>query len=454
MPKKVKIILIIVWILAATAYYCSHSKAEAATPDPALFPIPTFNPDPEVGYKDYLELMKTPEPTPCQRSYEEDFPPEYSPTPNPFDVTFSPSPSGSVTFSYSSVRSNNYVARIVNGVRRYYRGLTGNLDTVPPTQGGTNIKTDEYGWYTPTNLFSQNCRLYSSNDYLFMGMYFTGVSGIPLGSTLTLGGIWTSFFPTKLLPTVGLEYANEPQVNFHFTLKYASGVYQFYDLVCSVEDIQKGISYPIEVVDNISDISIEIMFSNTLAPDDAGNVSAIYFTSAEQNNYYSISAFVSLPADSQETNAINKQTSAIGRFFENFLNGITGLFIPNGDELQSFINSKVQGLESTPVGLAWSYGIRWLNILYSADDTLPTLRVPAYSISVNGSTYQLFSSFDIDFTAIPQNLITYAHMIGDIILALAFVRYLGAKMVMLFNIKFADTILEIDSDDTHPSMFV
>lgn len=453
MSKKVKIILLIVWILAALAYRCSHSKAEAATPDPALFPIPTFNPDPDAGYKDYLELMKTPEPTPLQRSYEEDFPPEYSPTPNPFEVTFTPSPSGSVTFSYSSVRSNNYVARIVNGVRRYYRGLTGNLDTVPPTQGGTNIKTDDYGWYTPTNLFSQNCRLYSADDYLFMGMYFSGVSGIPLGSTLTLGGIWTSFFPVKMLPSLGLEYAMEPQVNFHFTLKYSSGVYQFYDLVCSVEDIQKGISYPIEVVDNISEISIEIMFSNTLAPDDAGNVDAIYFTSSDENNYYSISAFVSLPANSQETNAINNQTSVIGRFFQNVLNGITALFLPDADVLQAFINSKVQSLEGTPLGLAWSYGIRWLNILYNADDTLPTLRVPAYSISINGSSYQLFSGYEIDFTAIPQNLITYAHMIGDIVLALAFVRYLGRKMVAVFNIKFADTILEIDSDDTHPSLF-
>ena len=434
MSKKVKIILLIVWVLSAIAYHCSHSKAEAATPDPALFPIPTFNPDPEAGYKDYLELMKTPEPTPCQRSYEEDFPPEYSPTPNPFDVDTTPSSGGVSTLDFSSLTLNQYFYTFNSSGQPVYTRGTGVFDSPPPDY--TSFYTNDFGYYVRTNLFAVNRSFLNSSDsYFYQSIRFNGISNVPAGSSVRISNIWTSLRPYIMLPSPnGLLSAPVMQVNVRVTAVYQSGQYDYFDFLTDDSDLFNGSAWTVSLADALNYLYVEYFISYPVLPSEGSTYDTIYFESSNQQEYYALNALLVVPSPSDETIAINNQTSAIGRFFSNLINFITGLFIPDGDELLAFINSKVQSLESSPLGLAWSYGVRWLNILYAADDTLPVLRVPAYSISVNGSSYQLFSGFEVDFTTIPENLITYSHMIGDIILALAFVRYLGRKMVALFNI--------------------
>lgn len=121
--------------------------------------------------------------------------------------------------------------------------------------------------------------------------------------------------------------------------------------------------------------------------------------------------------------------------------------------IQDFINDRVQSLDDSPFNVAWAFTVRWLSVLASPDDSPPALTIPAYSLNINGSSYQLLQETSVDFSILPENLLTYSRMIGDIILSLAFLKYLAGKLVLLFNIKFADTVLEIDSDDDHPSLF-
>lgn len=152
----------------------------------------------------------------------------------------------------------------------------------------------------------------------------------------------------------------------------------------------------------------------------------------------------SAPVVDNHTGLLN----GIGGFFRGFLDILMSVFVPSPSMIQGYITAKTVNPQDSSLGPAWTLGLRLLQIFSSVQDTPPTLTLPAFNINVGGGSYTLWNSYTVDFSSIPQNLLTYSRMCGDFILTWSFFGWLGRKFSSLFSVKFADTVDSIADEIT------
>lgn len=450
MSKKIKLILLLVWFFAALVYHCSHSKADEA-PDPALFPIPTLNPNPDDGYQDYLNMLSalpvfpTPEPSLPFSADPPLFNQDGEYTPDPF--LYTPSPSAEPFPVPTDARYQYYLFDSLRNEFTDGSSWYPNVSTLP-AKSATAYRNGFR--LTNVNLSNSWCVLDDSSDYFELS-FFTRKLDFPSGysANINLNNRWITFEQLAAftdLSSPSLDISAVFTFTFNDLTQYSDTV------VLTVDEFKYGFSYSF-VNDRSSPLSVlrvDYIIKNANPVLDDGSIVPIALKSG--NNHQTSTIFFNFFGPSNSNSGIEEQTSAIGGFFKSLLSGITKLFIPDEAMITDFINSSVQGIDGSPLSVAWGFTVRWLSILANPDDSLPSLEVPSYNITVNGSSYQLIPSYTVDFSSIPENLLTYSRMIGDFVLALAFLKYLSNKFALLFNIKFADTALEIDTDPS-PSLF-
>lgn len=363
------------------------------------------------------------------------------PTPDPFSPDITPVPNNAPVSTGLAMCNYFTMYRRESGIT-YIKDS--NITSVAPAP--SVVTTNRPGYFNvPSNFSVTNAFLDGPADTLYTTFSYQFATSLPIGSSLSISYQFSTLRAYYTTPPFPAAAPDDLPITVTFLVTPQSGFTFPYSFSRTLGDLYQGITFDLDNVKMpIRSVSLYCMITN-ISPDLTAEDPAppqIYFrnTNLPSANGITVALSAYNGSDHSTEDAIASQTNTIGGFFGALWRGIVSIFVPDGDTITAWVQSKSVDIDpASAADLPRQFTIRLFDIFsanYSGPP--PPLDIPSLSITTGGQTYQYFDGFTFHFTSIPPVLRDALRTVGDVGLTLGLISYLYKLVGRIYMQKYAN----------------
>lgn len=418
-------------------------------------PLPTF---PRIDWGDTWDNYDYGTPVPIDFGRPSPTPPvtpavdlslvQDQPTPDPFNPQITPVPVSSPLTSGTAMYNYFTVYRRDSGYTYIRDSATSSIPPSPRLLSGYRP-----GYFDiPSNFSVTNAFLDGPADSLYTLFTYRFTEPLPAGSSCSVSYKYNTLRAYYTTPPFPAAVPDDLPATLTVTTTLQSGFQFPRSRSVTLAELYEGITLDIhDIKIPVTGFSIAVTITN-ISPDLTAENPAppqIYFRNTNLPSEYGIVATMDAynASDYSVEDAIGSQTNSIGGFFGALWRGIVSIFVPDGDTITTWVQSKSVDIDpQSAADVPRQFTIRLFDIFsanYSGPP--PPLEIPPLSITTGGKTYQYFDGYTFYFTSIPPLLRDALRTVGDVGLTLALISYLYRLVSRIYMQKYSN--LDDGGDD-------